>query len=411
MGYAVFAVEAGYGARRSGRRPARRIGRNDRRHDREPVLPRHGRSKDRRPIEPPRQGDSAASSSTVLPLAAQRLHLRTARGRPQRRRRHDQAGDVPSLGRRRRRRSKRETAAPCRVEPGRPQRAQDVPFARTADRPLRRHQAHRPRQRAEQGRDLRSRSRLLRLPVRGRTRRRGAERRFEIAGADMAPGTEQLPGTTLDWQTAQHWVEFSGKDAWVVWSPIEAPLVQFGDINTGKWQKTLNLTNAWVFSYAMNNYWMTNFKASQEGRVEFRYSLTSGPALTSRAGGGAAAGRVSSSRFGWETHTPLVATWIPAGNKAPIKSARSPSFRSTGRMSSSRRFGLTPTERPSSASARSPARARKLGYPAGLSHPAALRPTSSRSRCKPSGSRVNLPGGGVTTTMDAPKGNRWTRCR
>ena len=146
--------------------------------------------------------------------------------------------------------------------------------------------------------------------------------RFEIAGADMAPGTEQLPGTTLDWQTAQHWVEFSGKDAWVVWSPIEAPLVQFGDINTGKWQKTLNLANAWVFSYAMNNYWMTNFKASQEGRVEFRYRLTSGPALISRAGGGAAAGRVSSSRFGWETHTPLVVTWIPAGNKAAIKSAQ-----------------------------------------------------------------------------------------
>jgi hypothetical protein len=146
--------------------------------------------------------------------------------------------------------------------------------------------------------------------------------RFEIAGADMAPGTEQLPGTTLDWQTAQHWVEFSGKDARVVWSPIEAPLVQFGDINTGKWQKTLNLANAWVFSYAMNNYWMTNFKASQEGRVEFRYRLTSGPAVIARDGTGPVTDRVSSSRFGWETHTPLVATWIPAGNKASVKSAQ-----------------------------------------------------------------------------------------
>ena len=145
--------------------------------------------------------------------------------------------------------------------------------------------------------------------------------RFEIAGADMAPGTEQLPGTTLDWQTAQHWVEFSGKDARVVWSPVEAPLVQFGDINTGKWQTKFVPANAWVFSYAMNNYWMTNFKASQEGLVEFRYSLTSAPPAVASAGVGPASDRVSSTRFGWEVHAPLVAAWLPAGNKGPVKSS------------------------------------------------------------------------------------------
>jgi alpha-mannosidase len=142
--------------------------------------------------------------------------------------------------------------------------------------------------------------------------------RFEIAGADMAPGTEQLPGTTLDWLTAQHWVEFSGKDARVVWSPVEAPLVQFGDINTGKWQRTFKPSNAWVFSYAMNNYWMTNFKASQEGRVEFRYSLTSTAPGPPPADGGPASDRTASTRFGWEVHTPLVAAWIPARNRGPI---------------------------------------------------------------------------------------------
>ena len=145
--------------------------------------------------------------------------------------------------------------------------------------------------------------------------------RFEIAGADMAPGAEQLPGTTLDWQTAQHWVEFSGQDARVVWSPVEAPLVQFGDINTGKWQAKFVPANAWVFSYAMNNYWMTNFKASQEGLVEFRYSLTSAPPAGG-AGAGPRSDRVSSTRFGWEVHTPLVAAWLPAGNKGPVKSVQ-----------------------------------------------------------------------------------------
>jgi hypothetical protein len=137
--------------------------------------------------------------------------------------------------------------------------------------------------------------------------------RFEIADADMVPGTEQLPGTTLDWHTVQHWVEFSGKDARILWSPVETPLVEFGDINTGKWQKTLDLTNAWIFSYAMNNYWMTNFKASQEGRVEFRYFLTSLPPGAS--GVAVDPDRVAPSRFGWEVHTPLVPVWLPGKNK------------------------------------------------------------------------------------------------
>jgi len=148
--------------------------------------------------------------------------------------------------------------------------------------------------------------------------------RFEISDADMAPGKEQLPGTTLDWHTVQHWVEFSGPDARVIWSPAEAPLVMFGDINIGKWLKTLDLKNAWAFSYAMNNYWMTNFKASQEGRVEFRYSLTSLPPAGAAAGAPLAASeedRVAASRFGWEVHTPLAAVWLPARNKGRFVTA------------------------------------------------------------------------------------------
>jgi hypothetical protein len=169
----------------------------------------------------------------------------------------------------------------------------------------------------------------------------GPSARFEIAGADMAPGTEQLPGTTLDWQTAQHWVEFSGKDARVVWSPVEAPLVQFGDINTGKWQQAFTPANAWVFSYAMNNYWMTNFKASQEGLVEFCYSLTSAPPAGA-AGAGPRSDRVSSTRFGWEVHTALVAAWLPAGNKGRSRGLNGRPCPWTCLTSSSRR--LAPEE-------------------------------------------------------------------
>jgi alpha-mannosidase len=126
---------------------------------------------------------------------------------------------------------------------------------------------------------------------------------FEIADGAMRPEVDQLPGTTRDWLTVQHWVEAANSERAVVWSPVEAPLVEFGDINTGKWLKKLDIRNSEVFSYAMNNYWMTNFKASQGGVVTFRYSITS------RAGGSDSA---KSGRFGWEVHTPLQTAWIPA---------------------------------------------------------------------------------------------------
>jgi alpha-mannosidase len=139
---------------------------------------------------------------------------------------------------------------------------------------------------------------------------------FEIADGVMRPEADQLPGTTRDWLTAQHWVEAANGERAVVWSPVEAPLVQFGDLNTGKWLKKLEIRNAEVFSYAMNNYWMTNFKASQGGVVTFRYSITS------RAGGSDPA---RSGRFGWEVHTPLQAAWVPAGSGG-LDTATSRSF-------------------------------------------------------------------------------------
>jgi alpha-mannosidase len=137
----------------------------------------------------------------------------------------------------------------------------------------------------------------------------GGKFRFEIADGTMSPETEQLPGTTRDWQAIQHWVEIAGPKQSVVWSPIEAPLVEFGDINTGKWLKKLDLTNTSLYSYAMNNYWMTNFKASQGGAFVFRY------AITSRSGG---ADLLQSSRFGWEVHTPFAAAWLPEKNKGSL---------------------------------------------------------------------------------------------
>jgi hypothetical protein len=137
----------------------------------------------------------------------------------------------------------------------------------------------------------------------------GGKFRFEIADGAMAPETDQLPNTSRDWQAVQSWVELAGTKNSVVWAPVEAPLVQFGDINTGKWLKTLSLKNGTVFSYVLNNYWHTNFKASQGGTLVYRYSLTARPG---------AADPVKSTRFGWEVQSPLTAVWLAEKNKGTL---------------------------------------------------------------------------------------------
>lgn len=119
----------------------------------------------------------------------------------------------------------------------------------------------------------------------------------EISLAVMKPGIEQLPGSSSDWHCIQRWADFSNDDFGVTWLTLDAPLVQFSQINTGKWQKILEMKNPAVFSWIMNNYWFTNFKASQGGKLTFRYSITThrGPCKNSDA-----------MRFALESVSPLI---------------------------------------------------------------------------------------------------------
>ena len=73
----------------------------------------------------------------------------------------------------------------------------------------------------------------------------------------------------------QRWLAASDGDATVVLSPLDTPLVTLGGMTASTWPRQLSLKRAHVFAYVMNNYWYTNYKASQGGRQVFRFSLTS----------------------------------------------------------------------------------------------------------------------------------------
>jgi alpha-mannosidase len=65
-----------------------------------------------------------------------------------------------------------------------------------------------------------------------------------------------------------------------------------------------------IYSYAMNNYWHTNYKADQEGAVTFRYSV--------RPHGGCEAGEIK--KFGLEKSQPLVVAPSAENSKRPAAS-------------------------------------------------------------------------------------------
>ena len=71
--------------------------------------------------------------------------------------------------------------------------------------------------------------------------------------------------------------------------PLDASLASFGDINRGKWPGAFQPKTSTIFSYGMNNYWHTNYRAGQGGEFKFRYAMTSaaqldGGALRARLG-------------------------------------------------------------------------------------------------------------------------------
>jgi hypothetical protein len=120
---------------------------------------------------------------------------------------------------------------------------------------------------------------------------------YQIQNGWCRPNDDQMPGACREWFTPQNLVHVRDGDYSVAWSTPDAPLVTLTDINRGKWLDHLPIKNGHVYSYALNNYWFTNYRAQQGGRFVFRYSITSGRGLE----------REALARFDEDTRTPVFA--------------------------------------------------------------------------------------------------------
>ena len=104
--------------------------------------------------------------------------------------------------------------------------------------------------------------------------------RANVGWETVRPEADQLAGSCKDFLSVQRWVDVSNQESGVTWATVDAPLVEIGALidetpnETGfrVWRKTVPPGQN-IYSYVMNNYWHTNYKADQEGRAVFRYSV------------------------------------------------------------------------------------------------------------------------------------------
>ncbi len=129
---------------------------------------------------------------------------------------------------------------------------------------------------------------------------------YEIQNGVVDPTKDMYPGAGHEWFNVQHWVSVAQDGVSGTVMPLDASLVTLGDINRGAWPTNFGERPGTIFSYAMNNYWHTNYRASQGGDFRFRYVVTSAPATDAVALG----------RKGWEEFTPLEENEITSQDKA-----------------------------------------------------------------------------------------------
>ena len=94
--------------------------------------------------------------------------------------------------------------------------------------------------------------------------------------------TDQLPGSNMDYGYSRRWVDASSGQKGMQWMMLETPLIEAKEMidermtidnSHKKWKDEGAPGTTHWFSYAMNNYWHTNYKADQEGPVHYHYTL------------------------------------------------------------------------------------------------------------------------------------------
>ena len=133
-------------------------------------------------------------------------------------------------------------------------------------------------------------------------------------------GENQIPGSTAGWNTVQSFVSARNSDMQVLLSTNEVPLFMMGELMDDPFRKVHVHEKTHFFSWVMNNYWHTNFRAFQEGEFRWSYTITSMPGCS----------EPDAWQFGQGNRTPVYARVQPGLPGATGGKARERSLLSIG---------------------------------------------------------------------------------
>jgi hypothetical protein len=123
----------------------------------------------------------------------------------------------------------------------------------------------------------------------------------EVQGGVIETGKDQIKGSSNDWYTVQDFTSVRNTGSQLVMGSAEMPLMQFGAINTGRYTAGAMPQTTNLFSWPMNNYWVTNFNADQRGGHSWTYYLTSSDDVSNGF----------ATKFGWSCRIPYLTRIIP----------------------------------------------------------------------------------------------------
>lgn len=129
---------------------------------------------------------------------------------------------------------------------------------------------------------------------------------LDVPGGTIEAGVEQIPGSSNDWYTVQNFATARNDRMQVIMGSPEIPLMQFGAINTGRYQAGAVPQSTQMYSWPMNNYWVTNFNADQMGELQWSYFITSSKNNTIEY----------ATRFAWENRIPFLTRVLQADKQA-----------------------------------------------------------------------------------------------
>ena len=105
---------------------------------------------------------------------------------------------------------------------------------------------------------------------------------IDQAFGEIRPEREQLTGANKNFYSVNNCVTISGISNSVLLTTLSSPILEIGEMTGEEWQTDQKKYLAWkrsatssstIYSWMMNNSWHTNYKASQEGKVSFDYSI------------------------------------------------------------------------------------------------------------------------------------------